>query len=366
MGNLYVTLRYGTLAAVLTFLLGGSLQAQDARFAQFYAAPQQVNPALTGVFPGSFRFGVNYRELYASILGNESYRTISASADWRMPINRSDFAALGFTALRDQVGTSRFSRTQGALSGAYLKQLAGGGRRGVDQFLVVGGQLGFGQRGFDWEKLWFSEQFFVDPDSRRAFIDYGMDSGEQFATDQTDLYLDANVGLLWYLVQGTERSFYVGGAIFHLNRPNISFTDDQTELLYRKFVGHLGGQLPLGNSDFSLLPAAAVMSQGPAFSASGGANIRYAYGARNRRASDEIALRAGIWAHASNRVSSTSLDAIILSTTLELNRWQLGFSYDLTVSRLTQSNQARGAFEVSLIYVQPPTRRKQAVICPNF
>ena len=359
MGKVYAD--SGRVAAVLLFcLLGWSLRAQDARFAQFYASPLQVNPALTGLFAGQMRLTVNYRELYTSILGNQAYRTISAGAEMRYPVSRSDYAAFGLTALRDQVGESQFTRTQGALSGAYLKQLSGGRSRTSGQYLVAGAQLGFGQRGFDWQKLWFSEQFFVDDATRQAFVDYGASSGETFPSMRTGLYLDFNAGLLWYTVNDENNSFYVGGSIFHLNQPNISFTEDFNERLYRKFVGHLGGELPFGRTGFSLLPAAAVMSQGPAFSTTAGANLRFSSNEWR-----EVALRAGAWAHVSNRLEQKGLDAIILSSVLELNQWQLGFSYDLTTSSLTRSNNARGAFEVSLIYMSAE-RARSSVLCPNF
>ena len=58
-------------------------------------------------------------------------------------------------------------------------------------------------------------------------------------------------------------------------------------------------------------------------------------------------------------------DAVTIVGMLELNRWTLGLSYDITVSKLTQANNARGAFEISLNYVHPG-ERKSRVQCPNF
>lgn len=359
MGHDY-TLKSGLVGLVL-FFFGIALTAQDARFAQFYATPLQLNPALTGVYAGTFRTTVNYRELYASVLGPDAYRTISAGMEFRKPVLRGDYAAFGITALRDQVGEANFTRTQAALSGSFLKSLGGGTRyRGSGNYLVVGGQLGFGQRGFDWEKLWYSNQFFVDNESRKAYIDYAADPGESFPRSNTGMYLDFNAGLLWYTIRRENKSLYFGGAIQHVNQPNISFMDAQDERLYRKYVVHGGGEMPLGDRGFSLLPALAAMRQGPAFSTTAGMNLRY-----TQREWQEVALRAGAWAHLSNRVDKTGLDAIILSAILELERWQLGLSYDLTASSLAVTNGARGAFEVSLIYTQPENFRSR-VACPNF
>lgn len=340
-------------------LLTLKLSAQDARFAQFYANPQFVNPALTGVMEGQLRFTANYRELYTSILGNDGFKTISTGLELRRQAGRNDFFGLGFHLMRDEVGESNFTRNQGLVSASYQKQLGGGRRRGPSHFLVAGGQVGFGQRGFDVEKLWFSNQFFVDAGTRTAYIDRGLDSGESFAAVSTGMYLDFNAGLLWYGVFDDNASFYAGAAMSHITQPNISVIGE-TDQLYRKYTVHAGGELPLGKSGFSLLPAAIVQSQGPMFTAMGGANIRY-----TQREWREVALRAGAWVHVSNRLDQTSMDAVVISAILEMTRVQLGLSYDLSTGDITQSNYGRGAFEISMIYTQP-AKYRASVECPKF
>lgn len=359
--NQVMKMMYTRILLLALVVLGWSAAgAQDARFAQFYASPLTLNPAMTGIFAGQSRFAVNYRTLYSSLLGDEAYKTIAGSFDYRYQVGRMDYVGIGVVALRDQVGASNFSRTEGGLSASYLKHLGGGRYRSSDQYLVVGAQLGSGQRGFDAEKLWFSNQFFVDEASRQAYIDYAASSQESFADLRTNLYLDFNAGLLWYALFDDDASIYVGGAMFHLTEPNISFMEDREEQLYRKWVAHAGGQLPL-TREISLLPAASVMGQGPAFSATGGLNLRYA----NHDWRD-VAIRAGAWGHLSNQSDKMGLDAVIFSAILEMERWQLGFSYDMTTSLLAGANNSRGAFEMSLIYTQPEKARQRRVSCPRF
>ena len=45
----------------------------------------------------------------------------------------------------------------------------------------------------------------------------------------TDIYLDFNAGLLWYALFADNQSLYFGGAIQHLNTPNISFLENVDE-----------------------------------------------------------------------------------------------------------------------------------------
>ena len=331
--------------------------AQDPRFAQFYAAPLQVNPALIGVHQGQYRAVINYRELYTSILSNNAFRTIGASFDMRFPVMRGDYVGVGISAMRDQAGVSAFNRFRGNLGASFLKQLGGGRYGGYDQYLVAGAQVGVGQRGLDWGKMWFSEQFNED----FAFVDPTVDNGEALQNMNTDIYLDFNAGLLWYALFADNQSLYFGGAIQHLNTPNISFLENVDEKLHMKFVGQVGGELPF-NDNLSILPAALVMSQNKYLSITAGGNFRY-----TNRDWREVAIRAGAWAHVANQLESgMGLDAVIVAAILETERWNIGISYDVTSSSLKEANNSRGAFELSLIYVAREKQRRPSVNCPKF
>jgi peptidoglycan-associated lipoprotein len=58
------------------------VQAQDIHFTQFYATPQTLNPALTGVSEGSYRFTGIYRNQWSSV--TIPYVTYGASFDIRI------------------------------------------------------------------------------------------------------------------------------------------------------------------------------------------------------------------------------------------------------------------------------------------
>ncbi|HHM21160.1 MAG TPA: type IX secretion system membrane protein PorP/SprF, partial [Bacteroidetes bacterium] len=170
-------------------------QAQDPQLVQFYASPLQLNPAMTGVFPGQWRAVANYRQQWNSILNTRPFRTISASFDMKQPVGRNDFFSLGLTTLRDEAGKSSYTRTSVDLSLAYLKQLDGSRYRSYDQFLVGGVQAGLGQHSITSGDLWFSSQF----DTGLEQIDHSLPSGEML-NNSSDLYLNINAGLLWYAV----------------------------------------------------------------------------------------------------------------------------------------------------------------------
>lgn len=350
----HYTLTFG-IVLLISFAISSTVQAQDARFAQFYTAPLQLNPALSGVFEGKLRVAVNYRQLYSSILSDNPFRTIAASLEYKDRINRRDFYTLNISALRDEVGIAQFNRTKGHLGASILKQLSGG-RRSADQYLIAGAQLGFGQRGYDWRNLWFSPQF----DEASGVINLDTPNNESFENGNTGIYLDFNVGVLWYAVFDDNQSLYFGGAFHHINSPNISFLDNVNEKLNRRWVLHSGGELPF-TDNLSILPAIAVMGQGNSMSTTAGANFRF-----TNREWREVAIRAGMWGHLSNHFDkSFGFDAVIFTAILEMEKLQIGLSYDVTASQLSAANNSRGAFEVSLIFTQPEKSRYR-VSCPKL
>ena len=338
-----------TTICLLAYL---SLQAQDPRFAQFYAAPDQLNPALTGVYEGQFRFIANYRDQWASVLNDVPFRTLSTHLDGKINIGRNDYLSIGLNGLRDIAGDSKYIQTSGSASLSYMKYLGGSSKR--DYYLVAGAQAGVGQRSIDFGNLWFSEQF----DQENLAINTNLPSGES-ARPQSDAYPDFSAGLLWYMIMG-DHSFYVGGSMFHINTPNISLYEGQQDRLHERYVGHLGGELSM-NNNLSLLPAAAVFLQGPSTDINVGANFRYS------STGEDLAMRIGGWAHLSNKLENEiGLEAFTVTAMLEMTTWMLGLSYDINVSDLTPASNARGAFEASFTYIIAEQSRKTKVNCPKF
>jgi hypothetical protein len=71
-----------SIALCCGLLFSAGSYAQDLHFSQFYNAPLNLNPGLTGVFSGDLRFGANYREQWASV--PVPYLTFSAAFDQKL------------------------------------------------------------------------------------------------------------------------------------------------------------------------------------------------------------------------------------------------------------------------------------------
>jgi type IX secretion system PorP/SprF family membrane protein len=329
--------------------------AQDVHFSQFMAAPQQLSPAMTGVFPGKFRFAASYRNQWASVFATNPYKTITAGLDARFFAFKHDYLAVGLKVLSDEAGDSQFNQKGAHLSLAYLKQLSGNGRLGTSQFLTAGGQVGYVQQGINWDNLKFSAQF--DGEDYNSTLATGENMNNTRAS-----YLDVNAGLMWYAVFEKNRSLYAGGAVSHVTQPVVSFLDgaNDGERTYMRFNVYGGGQLPLSDN-FSLLPQALFMKQGPTFQVNAGVGFRY-----TNRDWNEVAFRLSGATRVTNRFNGGILnDAVIVGVGLELQDWQLGLSYDVNTSSLKSATNGRGGYELSLIYVYPEPMRKR-LDCPTW
>jgi type IX secretion system PorP/SprF family membrane protein len=339
------------------------VQAQDIHFTQFYMSPLNLNPALTGVMNCKTRMVLNYRNQWAAVLKANAYNTFSASYDQKIAVGREDYFGIGGSIWGDVAGASRFGTTQGRLSLSYSKKMAG--YRKKASYLVIGADAALAQRSISEEDLRWPSQI------------NGNGMAEAIANQQF-LYGDLAAGLLWFSVIDDYTNWYVGAAVHHLNRPNVTFyrqsgSKSQAELSSR-FTIHAGMQYPL-QKRISILPFGVYMAQGPHMEVNAGANLRFALGpSRTTNQSWEIGTwyrigrkTTGFTGTGADREETTALhsDALILSTRFNYENFGLGFSYDINVSGLAAANPFNGAFEFSMVYnICGPENR--GVYCPRF
>ncbi len=345
-------LRYKLIAAFFTGIICYNLTAQDPHFSQFYNAPTYFSPALTGVFNGSVRAGVIYRDQWSAVMGNVPYRTIGAGADFRMYGVGQDMAGIGVNIMRDQAGSADYSITQASLSFAYMKKLSQGRYSRNENFLVAGAQGGFAQRGVHYSAFRYSTQF------------DGTDYNPTYPTGEDELmlskpYADIGAGLMWYALLNRRSSIYFGGVIHHVNQPNISLRENEVESLKMKWALHAGGEFPVSR-EVSILPGLIYMAQGPHMQVNGGLNFRY-----GRDDWQDIALRMGVWNRVVRRINGISNESVIVMAGIEYNNVHLGLSYDVNTSQFAAATQSRGAFEISLTYITGP-RMDRRMSCPRF
>ncbi len=331
------------------------LQAQDIHFSQFYAAPLNLNPALTGVMNANQRISVNYRNQWASVLRGDAFNTYNASYDNRIAVGRYDFIGIGGSLWGDKAGSLNFSTTQLHGSFSYSKRMSG--YRSSASYLVMGFDAGVSQRGLDLANARWGSQ------NSGGVWDPTLPSGEgQFAGRNNFFYPEAAAGLMWFTTINEHNNYYIGGAYSHINRANQSFTSTTYVPLASKFTVHAGGEFELAER-MSMLPGAVVFLQGPSKEINFGTSFRFKLGSSRIQ---EEGIQFGLWSRLSNKINSGLLiDAVIASTRFDYNDFSIGFSYDINVSPLSAASNGNGGFEFSLIYkIFGPESRD--VYCPNF
>ena len=242
-------------------------------------------------------------------------------------------------ALKDDAGNGALNLTE--VSGVYSYHLE------VNRHftLLSGFQATFRQRSIDWNSFTFPDM--IDP-----FYGFVLPTGEGRPSNEFKNNVDLSFGMLGF----TER-WYIGIVGHHLTEPNEAFLSQSN--LPLKLTAHAGANIPLGRKRLHnslqsyIVPNVVDQQQGAASQLTAGVSF-----ARGPLAGG-LALRQG----------SFNPDAVIfiLGITPPDLPWTFGYSYDYTISDLT--NTLGGAHEVSMGYKFPCRSRRsklKALKCPKF
>jgi type IX secretion system PorP/SprF family membrane protein len=314
-----------SLLVLVTWLINPSeSKAQDPIFTQFYANPLYLNPA----FAGSVRcprFVLNYRNQWPNLY--RTYITYAASYDQHIDALSG---GIGLMVYNDRAGNNVINST--AISGVYSYQL------NVSRNLTIrtGLQATYMQKTLDGSKLTFGDMI----DQRNGFI---YPTGETDATQNiTKGYPDFSAGILAY-----SKKYFVGASVHHLTQPNEGFIG--TSKLPMKITAHGGVVIPVGDrsAETSISP-----------------NILF------QRQQNFQQLNIGLYANKGPIVGGIwyrNQDAFILTVGIQQKLFKIGYSYDVTVSKL--ANATAGSHELSTslqLPCKPKKKKFRTISCPSF
>jgi type IX secretion system PorP/SprF family membrane protein len=343
----------------LTFILfvafTSFLKSQDVSFSQMYAAPLNLNPALTGAFEGKYRIGAIMRDQWRSAI-ESPYSTIAANIDLRFGLNQKrinqDAFGVGVMFMNDRSSELNFTINQIAVSGGFHKSL----NTDNTKYLSGGFQIALAQRSINFNKLTFQDQF-------NGETGYTNPTSENFPRNNI-AYSDIHTGIN-YSSAFAKKSFYtVGLAIHHLTKPNISFYREQltgilSEPLHRRYSLQTNVQFPIAENVL-LSPRGTISIQGPHQDAVLGANLRF-----KTSNYSSTAIHVGSWTRVARDISTSArLDAITILGGLEVNNILIGLSYDLNPTEIARIGNPRNSFEISITYLGE--YEDINVLCPKF
>lgn len=338
------TIQLGVLM-LLTVGVGGVV-AQDPQFSQFYAAPVYLNPAFAGSSEDT-RLTVIHRRQWPSL--EASFVTSAVAIDKNISKYRS---GIGLMVANDHVSPIGLSRTEISAQYAYLLPMT----KAIS--FRAGFQAGYAQRSADFTRFTFGDQF-----SNNGLT--GLASREDFVSETRGNMNLALGGLLF------SRRFFFGMAMHHVNRPNESFTNIVSRTPVRTTL-HTGFMIPLNkfkygrrNKRFTeneeeikgITPAIVYKSQGKFDQLDIGLHFNY------------NPIVVGFWYRGlpikTYERGLNNHEALILLAGLRFQSISIGYSYDVTISRLAA--YTGGAHEISLNYLfsTTPNGRKSKVKGPR-
>lgn len=319
--------------SIITFLtLLAIVRGQDIHFSQVDADPMLLNPAYAGFFNGTGRFGMIYRNQWATVsFPYETFAVTGEMAVWRSPSARNGLS-IGASFFSDHAGTLHYGTTSAHLSAAYFFPLSHKG----NHYLSLGIEGGYAQSGFDPSALDME------------------DASETIETHQISYPLLC-VGAAWYCQMTGDLHTKVGFSVRNLNRPNISFQHESGTWLERRYSLFARAEWRCWQS-MSLMPVALVQMQGEYRELLYGTDIKWYI---SEGGAHEVGLRTGL--------AMRHNDALIANLMLEYDAFLMTICYDANISDLAVASRYFGAFEVGLVYRMSKGKRKtKSIKCPMY
>lgn len=325
------------LMSLLTLLWSRGTAQVDPHFSQFYVYPSYLNPALTGVFDGTYRVSGIYRNQWSGI--TTPFSTPGVSFD----MNTEKNISFGASMMNQNAGNAGYNYLTAYGSAAYS-----GIRFGTNntQRVVFGMQAGIINRRFDPNKFTLGENWnpvtggTTNPSSEV----FSRTSATMFDMGAGALYIDGK--------PGKKVNFYGGVSVSHLTQPADQFIKD-SDAKFPMRVNLHGGFRYVVNETWSITPNFLYMAQGNAKETMLG-------GYAQLRASETTDVLFG----ANYRFK----DAFAPYVGFNHKNFVLGASYDFNMSDLGRMTGKANSFEISLSWIGRKAFKAEAeqFVCPRL
>jgi type IX secretion system PorP/SprF family membrane protein len=316
---------------ILSFFTLLKVQCQDPQFSQFYSNPLYLGPSFAGAVEGS-RVCASYRDQWVE--APHIFRAYSLSYDHYFSTFNS---GVGVLAYQDVSGTSRLGSFNLGLLYSYNFKI-------FNLYYIRPG-LSF----FYVEHGFFGELLFMDEIVQQG----GGTTGAPLPARERAYNIDAGVSALFY-----SKKLWIGSSVDHLFTPDITLYEVESNIpiKYSVYGGYelaRRGRL-LKPSDETMTFAFMYKQQGTLSQLDLGV---YWY---------NYPLVLGIWYRGIPFVNSKRGDAVVFLAGIKTRQFNIGYSYDLTISNLIGS--VRSSHEVSLTtkFLLPKRTKKGSVPCPEF
>ena len=324
------------LAGIL-LMFSAAAGAQDIGFSQFYANPLYLNPGFAGsaIAP---RISLTYRAQWPGLVS--AFTTVSASYDQYVDELHGGIGAIVMTDRQGDHGA--LSTNMLGLMYAFRFQLS------RDIFISAGLQASLVNNALNWSN------YLRFPDQIDQELGFSYATGATPPSNLSRWSADFNAGVL---VSGSQ--WYAGLSASHLTQPNQAFySEDRVPM---KITVHGGGFLNVSEESrrqSSLGLGTPVVSPNLVYQYQGGFHY-FNYGVYL----DWMPFLVGVWF----RHGTHNADAFIFQVGVQQDYFKVGYSYDVTVSKLANSTAGAHELTVGLMLPVPEHKKKvKAIRCPSF
>lgn len=303
--------------------------AQDVQFSQLFADRMYLNPAYAGSdYCG--RITLNHRNQWSGV--HHPYSTFSASFDKYSPIIKGGY---GIRFMNDKQGGGVFTQTSADLIYSFHTKLS---RKISVKFAM---QASLVQKSINPKDLVFPNM--INPQTGIVYSNVESFDNENFASP------DFGVGMLI-----SYKNYFFGIAANHIPQ---SLVEEHNKYLPVKYLVHTGGLLTFDKNDrkqstFAIEPNLVYINQQDI-------NMLY-YGMYF----DVKNIAFGMFYRQNLNIH---FDAMVLSLHLNVNRFAISYSYDVTLSSFL--SQTLGSHEISLgylFYCEKKIKRYNTITCPSL
>lgn len=284
--------------------------AQDFPASQANSNPFWMCPALVGNSEAP-RISSFFRSQWPNL--NSNYKTAVLGFDAAV---EKVHGGLGGFAIYDNQGNGTF--TEWSINGVYSYL----GNVNDNLKIRAATQLTLGNKHLNTDNLTFPDQ--INP--QYGFV---YNTSSSYTENMNSTYFDLGISVA---ADFKKLTFGVSG--FHLTSPDVGFiAESHIARRFSAFVGYdlwqLKGEKPEG---IKVSPLVYITSSFGGYSVLAGSNFSYEY----------------LFVGGHVRFGKSNLDAVIMNAGARLGNFQFGYSYDYTVSKLT--NATGGSHEVFLNY----------------
>ncbi len=290
------------------------LLGQDPHFSQSENYVGYSNVAATGKMDTDFKLSGVYRSQWSGI--PDGFKTYGISFEQKL----SNFS-YGMDIISNNAGPASLHQNNLRLKASYNKLLSN------QSNLRIGAAVGVIQQRFNPESFQFDNQY-------EPGVGFNSALGNQETFDNTEQMLpDFSAGIMYFTKIGKIKN-ELGASMLHLNQPASSFYDNGNEFYPIRTFIHVKSEYPV-NEKIGVYGIAQYAKQLTAKKVIVGAGIDYHLS------------EGKIWNLA---FSSRLNDAMIISTGLKMKNFDVGISYDIHQSKLSNFTNGNGGIELSAAF----------------